>query len=75
MTNDTEINITIKALRDINPVQLEALQEQVLQEGRWDTATEVVIWVDGETIMLNIYSIKDGTPFLIGIETDGYCHS
>lgn len=78
MTNDVTVKITIKALRDINPVQLEALQTQVLEEGRWDTAREIVIWVDNETIMCNIYAAPADvsvTPFVIGIETDGYVHS
>lgn len=56
------------------PAQFQALLENVTSDGLWETADEVVLWWDFETLM--VIPKRDGERLIVlGIEPDGYTHS
>lgn len=64
-----------------NPQQMNALCEEVLREGRWESCDGAKITYDsfGDTLFVEPYAVNgDGSRsvmILMGIEKDGYCHS
>lgn len=51
MNDATKVQISMLALRTMRPEQLQALQENVIGTGQWETADEVQIMSDFGTIM------------------------
>lgn len=75
MFEGVKVTITALALREMTPEQLKALQENVLAEGRWETAHSVRVILDFGTLMVTPLD-KDGISMIhLGIEPDGYTHS
>lgn len=64
---------TLAKLKE-NPEQLNALVENVLREGQWETADHVVVWYDFDSLMV-IPKANGERLLVIGIEKDGYTHS
>jgi hypothetical protein len=69
-----EIKTTVGVLASLTDAQLTSLRDNILAEGRWDTADAIKLFGGGDH--LGVQPEKDGHPMLyIGIERDGYTHS
>lgn len=73
---DATISISTDAICKMNDPQHESLVANVFGEGKWETVDEFKIWWDhmGGTLMVSI-PMPSSAPFVLGIESDGYCHS
>ena len=69
MRLDAKVEVTAGVLAAMNTTQFEALQQNILQEGQWETVDDCRLSGYGEYVGVNI-----GGMF-IGIEKDGYTHS
>lgn len=72
MFDEIRLSVSAKALKEATPTQLQALKENILADGKWETVKngEVFIYMDWGTLMVNI-----DKQMLIGIEQSGYTHS
>jgi hypothetical protein len=70
-----EMRPTVQGLREMTPEQLKALQENVLADGCWETASGLGLWFEWGTLMVSPKDIEGKPMLLIGIEKDGYTHS
>lgn len=68
-----KVDITVGTLLNMNAEQLEALQKNIIGDGRWETADELTIH-GGD--YLGVVPKSQGRELLfIGVEKDGYTHS
>jgi|KBSMisStaDraftv2_1062788.scaffolds.fasta_scaffold1952639_2 hypothetical protein len=69
MWDSTLLSVTAGVLKHMTDDQLNALKQNVLDDGQWETEKPEMIFMDHETLFVRFPSI------LIGIEPDGYTHS
>lgn len=65
-----KVDINVGTLRNMTHEQLDALKENMLNDGKWES--EDVLHVSGGDYLGVTF---DGNPLFIGIEKDGYTHS
>lgn len=75
MDNNVQLTIYAATLKHMNVDQFKALQENVLADGRWETAKGCVI--SGTTDYISVEPLDGEAKSMIylGIEKDGYTHS
>ena len=69
MWDRTLLAVTAAVLKKSTDEQINALRQNILADGLWETEKPDMIFMDHETLFVRFPSI------LIGIEPDGYTHS
>lgn len=74
MKPDIKMNITVGTFRSLTTAQFEALKNNVLADGCWETSDSVRVSGGGDYI--GVEPMRQGArDIFIGIERDGYTHS
>lgn len=69
-------NITVGTLRTMTVEQFQALRDNILNDGMWETASGVDIIGSGDHLGVQPRGGTPEQPYMyIGIERDGYTHS
>lgn len=74
MKSHIKVEMSVEVMRNMSVKQFQALQDNIIGEGRWETfdpATEV-LHVSGHGDYIGV-TLDHG--FFVGIEKDGYTHS
>ena len=70
-----KIEVTAGTLAAMTPEQFTALQDHVLAEGQWDTASGLYLAGGGDHLGVQPLDDVHSAMIYLGIEKDGYTHS
>jgi hypothetical protein len=70
-----KVEVTVGTLRSLTAEQFAALQERVLAEGQWETASGLYVSCGGDYAGVEPLDEVHARMIFLGIERDGYVHS